>query len=361
MNDLKLIILKSWYNTIYFINCIVKRYSISDLLFLALAIILLIYRCIIYDFSFIAYYSIIFMLFIFSVVSIYIRLYLWRNLAQSFASFILFTLNVVQLILYLFALRLLFILLYNNDIAHPIYLDNISRFSQYRYLLLCIISVFFILAFIIIKLGGYNIPSYSFFRYSLKDEVHKILYTWNNGMIGDLCIKIIDSLDSSFLFRILFFSIHFILFYVMRLFSTFLLFYCAVYHGDFRNFLYLTPLMFIIWLLSFFNHYFISFQQGCANYIRSLVMATPSNIDHRYLGIIKINPSQVSFELTQEALSKGYSSDDMYHLTKEWYIQIHLTTYFHIYLKMTNYLNYVNLLSQISIWLYITHIFFFLH
>lgn len=90
-------------------------------------------------------------------------------------------------------------------------------------------------------------------------------------------------------------------------------------------------------------------------------MATPSNIDHRYLGIIKINPSQVSFELTQEALSKGYSSDDMYHLTKEWYIQIHLTTYFHIYLKMTNYLNYVNLLSQISIWLYITHIFFFLH
>lgn len=108
--------------------------------------------------------------------------------------------------------------------------------------------------------------------------------------------------------------------------------------------------MFFIWLLSFFNFYFITFQEGCTNYIRSLLSTTISNKGQSLFGIIKRDPSsQVYFKLTEEALSKGFSDLHMHDLTKEWYISIGVSTYFNVYSKITNYINNFILVIQMSI------------
>ena len=194
----------------------------------------------------------------------------------------------------------------------------------------------------------------------MKEEIRKILYTWYDTFMGDACIKIIDLLAVSFIFRIAFFFVHFILFYAIRLFTLALLFYCTFYHGDFRVFIYITPILFLIWLLSFFNFYFIYFQEGCANYIRSLIYAKlNAEISSSFVGLVKTNPEQISYELTKEAVLKGYCDLDMYNLTKEWYIQAQITSYFQLYFKITSYFNYFILLLQMIIWFYLTYFFFF--
>lgn len=330
---------------------------IPDLLILVFFIITVFYCHVIYDYSHILYFSTIFFLFIVITLSVYTKLYRWRKLNQSVSSFIFFFLNILQFCLYIFLISNAYLLRSHA----PIYLDNLSYFSQYRYLVLSLASIFLIIIFIIIKFSNYDISYFSFFTYPyLKEEIRKILYTWNYTFIGDLCIKLIDLLYFSFWFRILFFILHFILLYIIRLWSVCLLFYCTFFHGDFTSFKYIIPILFVSWLLSIFNYYFIIFQQGSANYIRSLISATLEDKKSSILGIIKLGPmSQVTFKLTQEALSKGYSDLDIKHLAKEWYIQAELSTYLTIYLKFVNYLNYFILILQIIIWYYITKTFFF--
>lgn len=332
---------------------------IPDLLILVFFIITVFYCHVIYDYSHILYFSTIFFLFIVITLSVYTKLYRWRKLNQSVSSFIFFFLNILQFCLYIFLISNAYLLRSHA----PIYLDNLSYFSQYRYLVLSLASIFLIIIFIIIKFSNYDISYFSFFTYPyLKEEIRKILYTWNYTFIGDLCIKLIDLLYFSFWFRLLFFILHFILLYIIRLWSVCLLFYCTFFHGDFTSFKYIIPILFVSWLLSIFNYYFIIFQQGSANYIRSLISATLEDKKSSILGIIKLGPmSQVTFKLTQEALSKGYSDLDIKHLAKEWYIQAELSTYLTIYLKFVNYLNYFILILQIIIWYYITKTFFFLY
>lgn len=333
---------------------------ISDLLILILSPLAVFYHHIFLNTYSSIYYMIIFLLFICVTLSIYIKLYNWRNLTLSFSSFVFFSIVIIQLILYLFSISLLFNMLYSNNYT-PIYLDNISKLSQYRYLFFSLITIFIISIFIFFKLSGKNIPYASSITYPyLKEEIRKILYTWNNGFIGVLCNKIIDFLYFSFWFRTFFFITHFILFSLTRLLSTALLFHCTFYHGDFLNFLYLTPIMFFIWVLSFFNYYFITFQHDAKNYILSLVSAKKPELPSTVFGVLKLDSTTpISFQLTEEAVSKGFYNSDMYNLTKEWYIQAELSAYLYIYFKLVYYLNYFILLSQIVIWCYITQIFFF--
>jgi hypothetical protein len=151
---------------------------------------------------------------------------------------------------------LLFNIFYSKK-SYAIYLQDISVFSQYRYLTLFSISFFFIIIFAIAYITGYTVPSTSFFTYPyLKEEVRKFLYSWNDSFIGNLCVKLTNLFDSQ-LFVQIFFSIHFIFFFLIRLFSTCLLFYCTFYHGNFYNFIYMTFLvgyyLFLIIILFIFN------------------------------------------------------------------------------------------------------------
>lgn len=185
-------------------------YSIlSDLSLLAIFIIFHIFSHIIIDYSLGAYYCISFILFLFATLSLYQKLYSWRNLDQSVSSFIFFSINLIQLFLYLFSISyLLFNILYSKQ-SFSIYLQDISVLSQYRYLALFTISFLFIIIFSILRITGYSFPFASFFTYPyLKEEVRYFLYSWNDSFMGDLSIKLIDKLYFSFWSRISFFILH---------------------------------------------------------------------------------------------------------------------------------------------------------
>jgi len=287
---------------------------------------------------------------------LYQIIYSWRGLPMSFNSFIFFMINILQFFLYLLSFNIIM-----KGLNYPIYIENLSRISQYRYFILFIISIFFLLCFLITKFFKFDISFYIvFFSFPyLKEQVRLFLYSWNNSFMGDFCVKLIDLLYSSFLFRICFFVLHFILFYFLRFFITVLLFYCVFYNEDLRNLIYMAPVMFVVWILSFFNYYFITFQQGCSNYIRSLISANLENKHPKIWGLVKTKGREISFILTEKGRLMGYSDVDMYHLTKEWHIQAKISTYFQIYFNIMTYLNYFILLIQIIIWYYITQKFFF--
>lgn len=291
---------------------------------------------------------------------IYISLYSWRSLPQSLSSFIFFSINFIQLLFYLFAISLLFYIYYYNITIQPLYLNDISIISQYRYLFLTIISLFLIFSYLFIITFKINIKDYSSlsaFPY-LKEEIRKLIDSWGDFFLINIFNKIIDLLYFSFVFQVIFFIIHFILFSVIRLITATLLLYCIFYHGDFRNFLYLTPIMFFVWLLSFFNYTFIIFQENSKTYIRDLIIAVPKTESKTILGILKVDPLQISFKLTEKAILDGFCGLDMYNLTKEWYIQAHVSAYFQVYFKLSLYLNYFIIVMNIFSWFYISYVFF---
>lgn len=303
----------------------------------------------------------IFILFLLFILLVYVKLYTWRKLPLSLPSFTFFAINFIQLTLYLSTISFFFSIWYYDKSLPPVYLENLSLSSQYRYLFLTIISFFFICGYLLIRIFKLNFQPYiSFLTYPyLKEEIRLLIDTWGSLVLRNLFDNIINFFYWSTSFRIIFILSHFIIFYVTRLLTTSLLFYCVFYQGDFRNFLYLTPLILFVWLLSFLNHCFIVFQQGCENYILSLVSATLDFKTAPFFGIIKTDPSQISFKLTEYAISEGFSEIDMYNLTKEWYIQAYISSYFIVYFRFVSYLNYFITLLQISLWFYISKIFFF--
>lgn len=334
-------------------------YIIPELLILILFITFWSYRHNIYDLSVISYYGFIIILTFFVILLIYDKLYQQLKLEQSVSSFIFFTVNIMQLYLYLYAISALFMMYYHNSFK-SIFLKDLSILSQYRYLVLSLCSLVFLSIFLIFRIFKFNFSCSSNLTYPyLKEEIRKILYSWNDAFLGDFCAKLIDILASSMFFRISFYLLHFIVFYFARLLTAILLFYCVFYQGDFSYFLIILPFMFFIWLLSFFNYYFIYFQQACNNYICSLISASLSHKEIYVFNLVKLDPSsQILFKLTEEALSKGYTTLDINHLAKEWYIQAQLSSYFDLYLKITKYINYFIFLLQLISWCYITELFF---
>lgn len=271
--------------------------------------ILLIYSfwCNIYYPAFVGY-KLKFMLFLIIAFIIYIMLYYWCHLKISSASFLRFFIIFIQGILFIYALRICF-----YPLPLPIYMDDLPLLSQYRYLFLSIISLSAMAAFLVMYFFK---PEWSLYLQTLsfpylKEEMRLILYTWNPGFLGDFCSKIIDQLAASFLFRILFFSIHFTLFYLIQILMLFFLWSCIFYNLDFRFLFSFTPLFFIIWLLSFFYYYFLYFYGATSNYIKSLLIVTKTKKSPTFFGTQKFSSEDLSFELSSQALSKGFSTIDM--------------------------------------------------
>lgn len=68
-----------------------------------------------------------------------------------------------------------------------------------------------------------------------------------------------------------FFSVHFILFYLLRFVTAGLFVNFSFFNGDLRLLFYMLPFSFLIWLLSFFYFYFKYFREGTTNYILELL------------------------------------------------------------------------------------------
>lgn len=142
---------------------------------------------------------------------LYQIIYYWRNLTYSTLSFIRFTLFILQLLLFLFGIFNLF-----SYTIPPIHINDLSIFSQYRYLVFSIFSILTIITFII-YIRAQSSLSNIFYIISIRHEIYAILYTWNQTIFGDYCSKLIEWLAFSMLNRILYVMIHFIIFFSIRI------------------------------------------------------------------------------------------------------------------------------------------------
>lgn len=150
------------------------------------------------------------------------------------------------MLFYLFAISLLFYIYYYNITIQPLYLNDISIISQYRYLFLTIISLFLIFSYLFIITFKINIKDYSSlsaFPY-LKEEIGLIIDTWGQGKLG---INFINNLAKYNYYRYLYLFIDYLYFVVRLIIALFFIYFCF-FNGNFYYLLYFSPIIFLFWL-----------------------------------------------------------------------------------------------------------------
>jgi len=294
-------------------------------------------------------------IFIIFIFFLYQLLYYWRNLSLSIPSFIRFLINMIQFSLYIVTFYLLL------QASTLVYLSNLSQISQYRYLVFSIISLSFITIIVFSLLFRINFDYFSskitfpFF----KEEVRLILYTWNNTIWGEYCSKLIDLLAEGWKVRSFYFLVNFIIFYLLRIVALFIFVNFTFFHGDLRSLFYLSPFLFIAWICSFFDYYFITFLDQHSNYLRLLVSVNPKTTPMVHsVGIVQTSADNLSFTLTSEAILRGFTTEDLPMLSSEWLKAARITTFFIWYRHIVKFFNLALLFIHIICWYFITYIFF---
>jgi hypothetical protein len=189
---------------------------------------------------------------------IYIFLYSWLNVRKSMPSFLAFFGNILILCLYILGFINLI-----KGLPNPIYLENLSTFSYYRYMLFLIIALIGICTYLLFKLGV--IPNsweskLSIFTFPyFKEEIRKLLAS--RDISGSYCIRLTNMLIHSLTFRYIFFTLHFLVFHFFRLVYLYLFIHFVFFHADLRVLIQLLPISFLIWLLRFLEYYFFYFLQ----------------------------------------------------------------------------------------------------
>jgi len=332
-----------------------KTSVIPDLLFLGIGIIFMILSSHIWLYSTV-YYASIFISFVIITLYLYVQLYRWRKLNLSVSSFIFFSVNVAQLILYLFTISVL-LNMYYYDKFHPIYLHDLSIISHYRYLILCIISIIFIIFVLLSKLWGFTFLQYKPY---LKDEICKILYSWDNTFMGDCCLKITKYLLKSKKFRITFITLDILLFYVFRIIIITIFVSFCFFNGDLQYLLYLSPISFFSWILSFYSYYYSQFILDNTIYIQNILVVKPQqpiSVKEFKLPIIDLADKQLIFNLTEKGTNDGYVSTDLPILAIKWK-ELALINSFFYYQREFKYIFSFLVIIQIICWFYLSYVFF---
>lgn len=331
---------------------------ISDLLILTIAIILGFYQTVLWDYSIIVFLSLCGCLVLASAISLYLKLYMGRNLVLSLKSFLLFFVNYLQLLAYFWSFYLIFFSLKN-----PIHKADLSLFSQYRYLLVSIIIIsvlFYILvSFTMLSpsFSSSHIMSKLTYPY-LKEEIRIILHTWHKPVLSSMCSILIDKLSSSKKVLYCFFLTHFIIFYLPRIMISILFIKFVWFAGDLRYIIYLSPVFFVIWLLSFFDYYFHTFFTDHCNYMHQVMVVRQINPIKASFGAIKTSLDNMTFEMTPYAFEQGFVKTDLPVFISEWHIAASLSAYFSWYHKFLFYINRILFFIQIINIFYLVYIFF---
>src|ERR1700759_2679745 len=336
----------------------IKYYCIPDLLFLVLALILWIFNTIGVQLSYIPikyiFYSFLYLL---GILSIYIKLYYWRQLPISMKSYIFFLATCTQFNLYLWSLYIIIFYL-----KKPIYLENLSVYSQYRYLLFSIITISIFLYIIISSSILSSSVSYQIFMSKitypyLKEEIRVILYTWNDSIFGNVFSKLIEWLATSMRNRILYLVAHLLIFYSIRIIILILLFIFTFFKGDLCFILYLIPLSFFVWIMGFIEYYFQTFFMRSCNYINLLTKSSLID-EHKsssFLGIIKTSGDNIKYELTPYAVSEKFTYEDLPSLGTTHLQLSRISAVFQWYTVFIRNLNFVLLFGQIINWFFIAY------
>lgn len=93
------------------------------------------------------------------------------------------------------------------------------------------------------------------------------------------------------------------------------------FNGDLRLVIFISPVFFFTWILSFFDYYFQVFFFNHCNYI-------PSILSLQQIYPVKASLNNLTFELTSHGINKGYTKNDMRVLMSEWDIAAYLSVLF---------------------------------
>src|ERR1700729_1709584 len=288
---------------------------------------------------------------------LYSLLYTWRFLKRSSFSFFRFFLIILQASFYIYAIYNL-----SKGLPKPIFVNDLSYFSQYRYLFFSFLAFILIILYFLTQFYKTEINFYEMFRFlSVREEAYTLLYTWNQTIFGPIFSKFIDWLGSSIINCFFYIIIHFLIFYASRIITLIVFINFTFFHGDLRFILYLIPLSFLIWFLRFFEYYFHLFFTGTVNYIKTLITVQVINKEKAFLfhGTIKTLSDNLSYELTHEAYFKGYTFDDLAYLAKTLSMLGRILTIFDWYFWMIKIVNFIIIGSQIVNWYFIAYIYFF--
>lgn len=335
---------------------IIQKFISSQLFLLSVIIyslVVVFYRSIIYVFSPFAFYLLMIILCILLSLLIYIKLYTWRNLDRSVSSFIFFSINLLQLTLYLSAISFLFSIWFYHKTLEPIYLENLSVSSQYRYLFLFVISFFFICGFIVFFIANrfmdYKLPNLSLLTYPyLKEEFRILLDTWGAGKMG---ASFINNLVTIKYYRYAYLSIDY-LHILVRLVMALLLFCFCFFGSNFYLLLYFSPIMFIFWLLRFFIYFIDWIIEANSNAIRDCLELSPINpflLPEHKIGF--------SFKITSEAIEEGFSEKDLDFLVNQWLELGELNTFLQ-YRSFIKYFSSCIIVIYFISWSYISYYYF---
>jgi hypothetical protein len=324
---------------------LLTKVILPDILFLIFALISWILTCeISHNIPGYYFYFLYILLYTAAILSIYNKLYIWRNLPISFKSFIFFFLNATQFILYAWS----FYLLIFFKFPKPIYLEDLSIISQYRYLVLfvafCISIIIYFIAYFFNNQFPLNI---SLFTYPyLKEEIRIILYTWHH-IFSQLFSKFLHYLYTATHFmRICYLLIHFLFFYIPRILISIIFFYCIFFNGDFCYLFYFSPVLFIVWVASFFDYYFNIFFKESFIYVKLLLNVKLNAYNKVSENIIQSSAKNMTFTLTDEAYQRGYTDLGKLGLIEVWEICAVLSVYFKIYFRILSIISYILLTLQ---------------
>jgi hypothetical protein len=194
----------------------------------------------------------------------------------------------------------------------------------------------------------------------LKEEIRRILKACQDYNLGTFCSWITNNLLMSKFFRIIFFGINFILFYLYRILLAILFLNFSFANGDLRLIFYLLPVSFIIWILSFFFYYHMWSVEGNLNYLKACMDVFPVvnanyKLDSRF---IKINPLDCRFKITAFGYSEGFTNDHYPRLVGFWFDLASFDLSYQKYKKFTSILSAFIISIYTFCWFYLSYKFF---
>lgn len=294
------------------------------------------------------------------VVIVYMDFYGYLGLNKTLLSFFCFFANISILVFYLFV-SFLSIFIKSEE---PLYLENISVLSKWRYVILVLLCIFGGLLYLIAlrkkKLSDFlqklEFPN-------LHEEVRKVTDTIWYDEIGYYFKKLDKKLHVSKMFRIFYFTCAFILFYVYRIFILLIFINFIFFHGDLHFLLQWIPVSFFFWLLGFIFYHHMWYIQGNFNHLNDLIQVSPITNTSFYETkneILKTSNQNLSvlpfeFKLTLEGYNKGYRENlDLEKLIPLWFELRMLINSYVKYKKYTLVLSLIIFSISFFCWCYIS-------
>jgi len=162
--------------------------------------------------------------------------------------------------------------------------------------------------------------------------------------MGDICCYLYSKIATSHKFSYIYFFTHFFLFYIIRGISLGLLINFVFFNGNLYAFAHTIPIIFLVWLLRFFDYYFIVFREGTSNYLTEILLVSyGGKFEKSYVhnNLLECDIKDLSFVLSPIAEKEGFTTVDLDFLKSKWFTCAEVTRKFMVYNKIVQKLSII--------------------